>query len=160
MTRLDNEERKLLSAHYTDKISDHIYQEEQERIRRQRHAANELLTRYEIKQDTVVQTLDLALQLTDSTQAAYLQADPTERRLLNQAFFEKIEIDSEEITGHTLAEPYAQIAPLVKALPTNAREPPGPGGRPPQQPAQAQERPRKAEPPTRTQRSGVRTCHL
>ena len=43
----------------------------------------------------------IALQLTDNTQAAYLQGDSTERRLLNQAFFERIEIDAEEITDHT-----------------------------------------------------------
>ena len=39
----------------------------------------------------------------------YLQADSRERRLLNQAFFERIEIDSEEISGHTLAAPFAQL---------------------------------------------------
>ena len=29
---------------------------------------------------------------------------------MNQAFFERIEIDSEEISGHTLAAPFAQLA--------------------------------------------------
>ena len=106
--RLDNEERKLLSAHYADTISDHIFAEEQNRIRRERVAADQLLRRYEIKYDTILDTLDLALELTDNIQAAYLQADPTERRLLNQAFFERIEIDSEEINDHTLAEPFRQ----------------------------------------------------
>ncbi len=64
-------------------------------------------------------TLDLALELTNDIQAAYLQADPTERRLLNQAFFERLEIDSEEIVGDTLAEPFAQITAL--APPSQAR---------------------------------------
>lgn len=49
------------------------------------------------------------LSLTRDTRAAYLQADPTERRLLNQAFFKSIEIDTEEVSGNTLAEPFAQI---------------------------------------------------
>ena len=108
--RLDNEERKLLSAHYNDSISDHIFAEEQKRIRRERVAADELLRRYEIKQDAILSTLDTALNLTNNIQAAYLQADDTERRLLNQAFFERIEIDREEISGHTLAAPFAQLA--------------------------------------------------
>ena len=107
-----------IRAHYTDKISDHIYTDEQARIRRERAAAEELLRRYEVKHDVITQTLDLALQLTDQTQDAYLQAEPTERRLFNQAFFERIEIDTEEITGHTLNAPYAQIRPLLNALPT------------------------------------------
>jgi site-specific DNA recombinase len=110
VVRLDNEERKLLGAHYNDAISDHIFAEEQKRIRRERVAADALLRRYEIKHDAILETLDTALDLTNNIQAAYLQADETERRLLNQAFFERIEIDSEEITGHTLAAPFAQLA--------------------------------------------------
>ena len=110
VVRLDNEERKLLAAHYNDAISDHIFAEEQKRIRRERVAADELLRRYEIKQDAIIGTLDTALNLTYNIQAAYLQADETERRLLNQAFFERIEIDSEEVSGHTLAAPFAQLA--------------------------------------------------
>lgn len=118
VVRLDNEERKLLAAHYNDAISDHIFAEEQQRIRRERVAADELLRRYEIKQEAILETLDHALNLTKSVQAAYLQADDVERRLLNQAFFERIEIDSEEITGHELAAPFAQLAApgLAEAL--------------------------------------------
>jgi site-specific DNA recombinase len=116
--RLDNEERKLLAAHYNDAISDHIFAEEQKRIRRERVAADTLLRRYEIKQDTILETLNVALSLTKNIQAAYLQADSTERRLLNQAFFKRIEIDSEEVSDFELAAPFAQLAApgLVEAL--------------------------------------------
>ena len=62
----------------------------------------------------MTETLDLALSLTRDTHAAYLQADPTERRLLNQAFFKSIEIDTEDVTGNTLAEPFAEI--VVESL--------------------------------------------
>ena len=55
------------------------------------------------------------------SQAAYLQADPTEPRLFNQAFFERIEIDTEQIAGHKLTAPYAQLAPLVNALPAGPK---------------------------------------
>ncbi len=41
------------------------------------------------------------------------QADDTERRLLNQAFFERIEIGTEEIDDNTLSDPFKQIAKLV-----------------------------------------------
>jgi hypothetical protein len=46
-------------------------------------------------------------------QAAYLQADTTERRLLNQAFFDRLEIDTEEIDSHTLNAPFQQIRTLI-----------------------------------------------
>lgn len=48
-------------------------------------------------------------------------ADTTERRLLNQAFFERIEIDTEEIADHALSEPFGQIATLVRL---DSRRPP------------------------------------
>jgi site-specific DNA recombinase len=117
--RLDNEERKLLTAHYADTISDHIYAEEQTRIRRQRAAADQLFQRHQVEHETIFDILDLALELTANTQTAYLQADPTERRLFNQAFFECIEIDTEEITGHTLADPFHQLANLNNHLAAN-----------------------------------------
>jgi site-specific DNA recombinase len=127
VVRLDNEERKLLSAHYNDAISDHIFAEEQKRIRRERVAADELLRRFEIKQEVILETLDFALNLTKSIQAAYLQADDVERRLLNQAFFARIEIDSEEVSGHELAAPFAQLAApgLVEALEGAVKAAPG-----------------------------------
>lgn len=120
LTRLDNEERKLLSAHYADKISEHIFTEEQARVRRERHAAEHLLNLHQINQQTVARTLDLALQLTESIQTAYLQADSTERRLFNQAFFEYIEVSTEEITDSHLNPPFAQLAAINRILTDHA----------------------------------------
>ncbi len=112
--RLDNEERKLLTAHYTDRISDHIFTEEQKRIRRERVAADQLFRRFEINHQDILETVDHALALTDNIQAAYLKADPIERRLLNQAFFEYLTIDNEEIADQELAAPFAQFAPNAR----------------------------------------------
>jgi hypothetical protein len=42
-------------------------------------------------------------------QAAYCQAKSSERRLLNQAFFERIEIADEEGVGYKLAAPFDQL---------------------------------------------------
>jgi len=47
----------------------------------------------------------------------YLQADSRERRLLNQAFFERIEIDSEKVSGCELAAPFAQLVASGPAAP-------------------------------------------
>jgi hypothetical protein len=67
------------------------------------------VARLDVKHETLLETLDVALSLTENIRAAYCVADPTERRLFNQAFFERLEVDSEEISGHQLAEPYAQL---------------------------------------------------
>ena len=98
-----------MAAHYADRISESLFAAEEARIRRERIAANELVARLDVKHDLLLETLDIALGLTEDIQAAYCRAEPTERRLFNQAFFERLEIDSEEISGRQLAEPFAQL---------------------------------------------------
>ena len=153
MTRLDNEERKLLTAHYADKISEHIFAEEQARVRRERAAAEHLLNRHKVNQETVASTLDLALQLTDNIQTAYLQADTTERRLLNQAFFEYVEVDSEEITTGQLNPPFAQLAAINRIL----ADDPEAGETPATGPHAPAEGPQNDETPGSSSKAGVRT---
>ena len=61
--------------------------------------------------------------LTDDIQSAYLQADDTERRLFNQAFFETLAIDTEEVNDHTLAAPFAQLAAVNSHFESKPRQP-------------------------------------
>ena len=113
VTRLNNEERKLLTAHYADAISAELYAEEQARIRAERAAAENLLSRYQLSEAEIERALDAALELTKDIETAYLNADPLERRLLNQAFFKHFEIDTEEIVDDALNPPFAQIHALA-----------------------------------------------
>jgi hypothetical protein len=90
--------------------------------------------------------LEHALQPTDNIQAAYLEADTTERRLFNQALLETLAIDTEEIDGHQLGAPFAQIATLnnhYEMYEGNGRAGRGTKKRPPTGKGQ-----------------GVRTCHF
>jgi len=114
LTRLDQQERKLLQAHYADQISEELFAEEQARIRRERVAAEKRIESLSIEHDAVLKTLGLALALTDDVQTAYVQAGPQERRLLNQGLFERLEIDSEEVVGDQDAEPFEQLRHLAK----------------------------------------------
>lgn len=120
--RLDQQERKLLAAHYADRVSDELFAEEEQRIRRERIAAKELIARLDLQHEPLLPTVEMALTLTENIQAAYCRANPTERRLLNQAFFEALWVDQEEVVGHDLAAPYAQL--LADDLrPTRAEAP-------------------------------------
>ena len=112
LTKLEQEERKLLQAHYADQISASLFAEEQERIRHERIAAEQRMDSLDVEYDRVLKVLDLALSLTDNIQAAYIQADPQERRLLNQGRFERLEIDHEEVVATQLADPFAQLRSL------------------------------------------------
>ena len=107
--RLANEEEKLLSLRYKDAISEELFEKEQVRIRRERDAADRVTSSLGVRADHVQSILEKAVLLTDDIQNAYLIADANGRRLFNQAVFERIEIDSEEITAVRLNAPFKQV---------------------------------------------------
>jgi site-specific DNA recombinase len=123
LSRLDSEERKLLTAHYADQISESLFSDEQKRISRERIGATKRIEQLSLGHERVLDALDVALALTDNMQAAYCQASPQERRLLNQAFFERLEIDKEEVAGDQLAEPFADLLNLGRGWSKSARVP-------------------------------------
>jgi site-specific DNA recombinase len=113
LVRLEQEERKLLTAHYADKISESLFDSEQERIKRERIGAAKRIEHLSVEHDDVLTALNQALELTDDIQRAYCLAGPQERRLFNQGFFSNgLKIDKEEVVGEELAEPFAQLAHL------------------------------------------------
>ncbi|MEJ7783280.1 MAG: recombinase family protein, partial [Solirubrobacteraceae bacterium] len=106
---LDGQERKLLSAHYADKISESLFNEEQERLRRERVAGEKLQAELAVDHRDVLARLDVALELTDRLQAAYRLAKPGTRRLFNQAIFKRIWIEREAVSDAQLAEPFDDL---------------------------------------------------
>lgn len=109
LARLAGEERKLLQAHYADQVSPELFAEEQARIRRERAGAEQRMGELSVDHGRILDALDAALSLTEDMQQAYVNAGPQERRLLNQAFFKRLEIDAEEVVGWELAEPFASL---------------------------------------------------
>ena len=109
ISRVESEEQKLLDRYYAERVSQRVYDREQERMTRERIAAEKLIAKLTIDRERLLSALDVALSMTKDIQAAYRQANETQRRLFNQAFFERLEVDAVEITGQTLAEPFAQL---------------------------------------------------
>jgi len=109
LTRLASEERKLLKAHYADQVSDDLFAEEQTRIRRERVGAEQTIATLDVEHRRVLDGLDVALKLLEDMQTAYVQAEPNERRLLNQAFFERIEVVDEKVVGFRFADPFGLL---------------------------------------------------
>jgi site-specific DNA recombinase len=109
LNRLLEEERKLLRAHYDDRISQELFAEEERRIRGERAAAEETVERLSGEYDLALANLDKALDLTRSIQAAYDLAPAHVRRMMNQSIFEKLLISEGEVVGHVLAEPFRQL---------------------------------------------------
>ena len=68
-----------------------------------------MMATLDVEHERVLDALDVALELTHDMQAAYIQADPSERRLLNQAFFERIEVVDEKVVGFRFADPFGLL---------------------------------------------------
>jgi hypothetical protein len=116
LTRLAAQEKKLLQAHYDDNITIELFAEEQQRIRRERIAAEKRQEELQVDHGEMLKTLDTALSLTDRVQAAYILAKPTTRRVFNQAIYDCIWIDRETISKTQLASPFAEIQALDQEL--------------------------------------------
>lgn len=109
LVKLKNQEKKLLEAHYADSISKDLFVEEQARIRRERIAAQKLIDQLSADEDVVRENVLTALAMTDRIQTAYIAGEASEKRLFNQAFFEWIAIDDEEVSDFQVAEPFDQL---------------------------------------------------
>jgi site-specific DNA recombinase len=104
--RLLDERAKLLEAHYAGAIPLDLLKTEQDRISSELDNIEQRLSATELKSDTIEINLKKALDLVGSLHAAYIDAPPRTRRLMNQAIFERFLInETEEVTG-TLAGPF------------------------------------------------------
>ncbi len=116
LQRLASEEKKLLRAHYDDRISEAVFDEEQERIRRERIAAERRGSDLDFDHDQLLPSLEMALALLGRLEVAYQQADPNGRRLINQAVFSRIEIDREAVAGATYEAPIGELLEVAREL--------------------------------------------
>ncbi len=115
--RLDGlkaEQQKLLQLAYQELVDDDVLAAEQARIRTERVKAAKWAQAAERNGADIQEVVDDALSLITDPAATYLRATPTERRLLNQAMFEKFFVVRGDVAG---AEP----SPWVKAIEAVAR---------------------------------------
>lgn len=113
LAQLDRQERKLLTAHYDDKVSEELFGEEQTRIRKERIAAKRRIEALSVDHDVALKNLAKALDLlSEETQTAYLLASPDERRLLNQGLTKRFEIKDEEVVADVEADRFAELREL------------------------------------------------
>ncbi|WP_407923396.1 recombinase family protein [Actinomadura rubteroloni] len=59
--------------------------------------------------------IELAVTLLEDPQATYLKSDDHQRRLMNQAIFQALYVEEDEITGYELTEPFASLHALEGA---------------------------------------------
>ena len=106
--RLINEWARLLQAHYVSAVPLDLLKTEKDRISRQLADVELSLTATSVEFDRIEECLGKALDYAVHCGRAYLRAGPQERRLLNQAFFERIDVYEDDVQVG-LAEPFKTL---------------------------------------------------
>jgi hypothetical protein len=116
LTDLKAQERKLMERDYRNEISDELFTEESERIKRERKDSEAIIVRLSIEHDELQSALDLVLDIfAHDIHDLYLRATPTQRRFLNQAIFEAIWISHEDVERTQLTQPFDEIRVVAEA---------------------------------------------
>ena len=97
LSRLADERKKLLDAHYEGAIPLDLLKDEQAGISREVAEAERLLAASERRCDDLEATIRQDLDLVADCYELYLSAPESVRRLLNQFFFEKVLVDTDDI---------------------------------------------------------------
>jgi site-specific DNA recombinase len=129
---IEAKQEKLVQLYYRDLVTEDVFQREQDRLKTERRAAKHLQNTATAQLDEVQEALDLALSRVDRPYEVYHEGTELERRVMNSAIFERIEIGEDgTITKTTLT-------PVYKAL---SAWQPGLGSPPAPEAAQAQDGP-------------------
>jgi site-specific DNA recombinase len=108
---IEAKQEKLVQLYYKDLVTEDVFAAEQDKLKAERRAAQRLQSTAIAELDDVQQALDLALSRVTNPYQVYTEGTELERRLMNRAIFEHIEIGPDaEITGTTLTPIYAALS--------------------------------------------------
>jgi site-specific DNA recombinase len=123
--QLEDEQHRLLQAHYADAIPIELLRSEQSRISSELRAAERTLASAEVAVDKVVTEVDRALTFLVGVHAAYETAKAPIRRQMNQGLFDQIEVgDDESVRGVWTDEYQLLLDPTVRQLAKRVAEAP------------------------------------
>ncbi|CAN5214569.1 recombinase family protein [soil metagenome] len=106
---LDVKRRRLLDAHYAEAIPLDLFREEQERFRREEKTARRLLEAASYQFDHAVEVVNSILEQLTECAWGYKVGNDLTRRLTNQAFFEKLYLVDDRISGADLRQPIRDL---------------------------------------------------
>ena len=117
LAKLDRQEDNLLdlasdTTGPKDKVRSRLRQ-----IAAERAKLEEQLERTDDRLEVGAALIDAALELLRKPEELYRQSGEKNRRLLNQAIFEKLYVDDNEVTDHVLREPFAELHEAQARLP-------------------------------------------
>jgi site-specific DNA recombinase len=123
--QIEAKQQKLIQLFYNDRISEDLFAAEQDKLKAERRAATQLRDIAAAQVDDVQSALDLALSRVERPYEVYRDASPLERRLMNRAIFDRLEVGRDaEITGTKLTPVYEALSAWHPSLgrPKSRRE--------------------------------------
>ena len=107
--RLENEQTRLIQAHYADAIPLSLLKREQDRILTELDHITRRIDAHHGEYTEARAHLDDALNLLENCVDIYKRCDDANRRLCNQAFFTKIYVDEDDDLHVEYARPYEML---------------------------------------------------
>ena len=132
LKQLEAERTKLMQAHYAGAVPLDLLKSEQQRITDEMATVKGLLAAAEASVERVHEVAVTAAKEAENCHQAYLKAGDHERRLMNQAFFQRVLVTEDGVVKWEYQEPFATLmelhgAPTVSSpeLTTEANTDPG-----------------------------------
>ncbi|HEY4894757.1 MAG TPA: recombinase family protein [Solirubrobacteraceae bacterium] len=114
---IEAKQEKLVQLFYKDLVTEDVFASEQAKLKKERSAAKRLKAAATAHLDDVKAALDLALSRVEQPFDVYRDGTELERRIMNRAIFERIEIGEDgEITDTALTPVYDALSAWQPAL--------------------------------------------
>lgn len=111
LKQIEAKQEKLVQLYYDDLVTVDVFERQQAKLKAEAKAAQRLRRNAIVQSENVEQTLNDALARLEDIQQMYLDGTPLERRVLNRAIFERIDIGEEgKITGTALTPVYQAVS--------------------------------------------------
>lgn len=108
---IEAKQEKLVQLYYRDLVSEDVFVAEQDKLKAERRAAKRLQAVASAQLEDADKALEIALSRLDNISQVYRDGTPLERRILNQAIFERIDIGPDgHATSTTLTPVYQAIS--------------------------------------------------
>jgi len=111
LKQIEAKQEKLVQLYYDDLVTIEVFEREQTKLKAEAKAAERLRRIAVVQSEQAEAALDEALQRLKNIAQVYRDGTPIERRILNRAIFQRIEIGEDgEITGTALTPTYQALA--------------------------------------------------
>ncbi len=115
LRELTGQQQKLVQLYYRDAISIEVLQAEQDRIAQERAKAERWQSQAIAQVEGTMEALDEALVLISNPRKVYAEAEPSLRKILNRAVFERIDIHVEDDRAEAEGQPHEIYPALLQA---------------------------------------------